>query len=84
MEALAVFAIIIVGYFIVGWALVWIYYSISYFLVHITNNSQYAVNHKCKERIVLIWPIIAVFALFFVVFYIPYMTLLKFTPRSPT
>lgn len=81
---LLLFAAAILAYFFIGWLTIWIYYAVAYLLVLITDDNEYAMHYNDKERIMWAWPIMFPFVLLVLLFYVPYVTLLKLTPRSPT
>ena len=80
---LLLFAAAILAYFFIGWLTVWIYYAVAYLLMLITDNNKYAMKYNDKESIMWAWPIMLPFALLVLLFYVPYVTLLKLTPKEP-
>lgn len=74
----------ILSYFVIGWLTVWFYYAVASILIYVTKDNKYSIDPNNIENIFWAWPIILPFALLMTVFHIPYVTLLKFTPRSPT
>ena len=80
---LFLFAVTILSYFFIGWVTIWLYYGIAYLLVLITNNDKYIMKLKGKEHLMWAWPIMLPFALLVLLFYVPYVTFLKLTPKEP-
>ncbi len=80
---LLLFAAAILAYFFIGWLTVWIYYAVGYLLVLITDNNKHVMKHNDKEPLMWAWPIMLPFALLVLLFYVPYVTLLKLTPKEP-
>ena len=74
----------IMSYFVIGWLTVWFCYSVANILVYVSKDNKYAIDPKDNENIMWAWHITLPFALLVIVFYVPYMILLKYTPRSPT
>lgn len=79
-----VLAATILAYFVIGWITVWFYYIVANILVYITNDNLHSMKSYYTEQILWGWPIMLPFVLLVVVFYVPYVTLLKFTLRSST
>lgn len=84
LYVIMVLAATILVYFVVGWITVWFYYIVANILVYITNDNLYSMKSYYTEQILWAWPIMLPFVLLVVIFYVPYITLLKFTPRSST
>ena len=80
---LLLFAAAILAYFFIGWLTVWIYYAVAYLLVLITDDNKHVMKYNDKERIMLAWPFMLPFALLVLLFYVPYVTFLKLTPKEP-
>ena len=74
----------IISYFVIGWLTVWFYYIVANISVYVSKDNKYAIDPNDNENIMWAWPITLPFALLVIVFYVPYMILLKLTPRSPT
>lgn len=72
----------ILAYFFIGWLTIWIYYAVSYLVVFITNNDKYFMNHSDNNFVMWAWPIILPLVLLILLFYVPYVTLLKLTPKE--
>ena len=80
---LLLFTAAILAYFFIGWITIWLYYGIAYLLVLITNDDEYTMDPKDKKLLMWAWPIMLPFALLVLLFYVPYVTLLKLTPKEP-
>ena len=80
---LSVLAAAILAYFFMGWLTIWIYYTVSYLLVLLTNDNEYVMKYNDKERTMWAWPLMLPFALLVLLFYVPYVILLKLTPKEP-
>ena len=72
----------ILAYFFIGWLTIWIYYAVSYLVVFITNNDKYFMKHSDNNFVMWAWPIILPLVLLILLFYVPYVTLLKLTPKE--
>ena len=83
MIILQIVVVTILAYYVLGWFTVWTIYFLSKVEMYLIKQNKYFSYDK-PSQLFWAWPLLLPIALTLWLLYIPYLLLLKLTPRSPT
>ena len=82
MNTLLVIVATILTYYVLGWLTVWAAYLLSTVEVLLVGKNRH-FGYDTPSHIFWAWPLVALVILTLCVFYIPYLLLIKLTPKGP-
>ena len=84
MTALLILLAAIIVYYVLGWLTILLTYFTYKAVAILSSNNRPEIKEADKPVIFWAWPIVLPITLGSWVLYIPYLSLIKLTPRSPT
>lgn len=81
MNTLLVIVATILTYYVLGWFTVWTVYFSSKVEMYLIERNRY-FGYNSPSQLFWAWPLILLVALTLWLFYIPYLLLIKLTPKS--